>query len=99
MRLMVDVMDTDELYDGIDNTQSVTEKYLGLSLTKFLVLLLIVLGFGIYIGILVYGTNSLEVLFGLQDYEEYLNSEIFSLKNENAKLQKEYFELKEISAQ
>ena len=91
-------MDTDELYDGIDNTQSVTEKYLGLSLTKFLVLLLIVLGFGIYIGILVYGTNSLEVLFGLQDYEEYLNSEIFSLKNENAKLQKEYFELKEISA-
>jgi len=92
-------MNTEELYEGIDNTQSITEKYLGLSLTKFLVLLLLVLGFGVYIGILVYGTNSLEVLFGLQDYEEYLNSEIFRLKNENAELQKEYFELKEISAQ
>lgn len=92
-------MNTEELYEGIDDTQSLTEKYLGLSLTKFLVLLFIVLGFGIYLGILIYGTNSLEVLFGLQDYEEYLNSEIFRLKNENAQLQKEYFELKEITAQ
>jgi len=92
-------MNTEELYEGIDDTQSITEKYLGLSLTRFLVLLIIVLGFGIYIGVLIYGTNSLEVLFGLQDYEEYLNSEIFRLKNENAQLQKEYFELKEISAQ
>ena len=92
-------MNTEELYEGIDDTQSLTEKYLGLSLTKFLVLLFIVLGFGIYLGILMYGTNSLEVLFGLQDYEEYLNTEIFRLKNENASLQKEYFELKEISAQ
>ncbi len=90
---------TEELYEGIDDTQSITEKYLGLSLLKFTSLAGLVLGVGIYIGILMFGTNSLEVLFELQDYEEYLNTEIVRLKNENANLQKEYFELKEISAQ
>jgi len=92
-------MRNEELYEDIDNTQGLTQEYLGLSLNKFLILVGIVLGIGIYLGILLYGTNSLEVLFGLQDYEEYLNSEIFRLKDENAELQREYFELKEISAQ
>jgi len=89
----------EELYEEIDNTQSITEKYLGLSLSKFLTLLLIVLAMGIYLGVLLYGTSSLEVLFGLQDYENYLQNEIIRLKDENAELQREYFELKEISAQ
>jgi len=92
-------MQNEELYEDIDNTQSLTQEYLGLSLKKFLILVTVVLGFGIYLGVLLYGTNSLEVLFGLQDYQEYLNSEIFRLKDENAELQREYFELKEISAQ
>ena len=91
-------MKNEELYEDIDNTQSFTQKYLGLSITKFLVLFLIVLALGIYLGIILYGTNSLEVLFGLQDYENYLQNEINSLKSENAELQREYFELKEISA-
>ena len=92
-------MNQEELYEEIDNTQSITEKYLGLSLSKFLTLLLIVLAMGIYLGVLLYGTSSLEVLFGLQDYENYLQNEIIRLKDENAELQREYFELKEISAQ
>ena len=92
-------MKNEELYEDIDNTQSLTQEYLGLSLSKFMVLVFVVLGFGVYIGILLYGTNSLEVLFGLQDYEEYLNTEIYRLRGENAELQREYFELKEISAQ
>ncbi|TKI68604.1 hypothetical protein FCU45_09265 [Sulfurimonas crateris] len=91
-------MRDEELYEGIDDTQSLTQKYLGLSLTKFLMLLIVVLASGVYIGILLYGTNSLEVLLGLQDYEEYLQSEINRLRTQNAELQKEYFELKEISA-
>jgi len=91
-------MKNQELYEEIDNSLSITEKYLGLSLKKFLFLLFIVLILGIYIGVLFYGTNSLEVLFGLQDYENFLESEIVRLKSENAALQKEYFELKEISA-
>ena len=89
----------EELYEDIDNSQSITQRYLGLSIGKFLALLLIVLVLGIYLGVLLYGTNSLEVLFGLQDYENYLQSEVYRLKNENAELQREYFELKEISAQ
>lgn len=91
-------MRNEELYEDIDNSQSFTQKHLGLSITKFLVLFSIVLVLGIYLGIIFYGTNSLEVLFGLQDYENYLQSEISSLKKENAELQREYFELKEISA-
>jgi hypothetical protein len=89
----------EELYEEIDDTQSITEEYLGLSVAKFLILLLMVLSFGIYIGLLLYGTNSVEILLGLQDYELYLEDEVYRLKHENAELQREYFELKEISAQ
>ena len=92
-------MRDEELFEGIDDTQSITQEYLGLSLVKFLVLTTIVLAIGVYIGILLYGTNSLEIFLGLQDYEEYLQSEIHRLRDENAELQREYFELKEISAQ
>jgi hypothetical protein len=92
-------MQNEELYQEIDTTQSVTQKYLGLSLGKFFFLLSSVVGLGIYLGVLLYGTNSLEVLLGLQDYENYLQDEVVRLKNENAELQREYFELKEISAE
>ena len=91
-------MQNEELFDEIDNTQSITQKYLGLSVGKFLLLFIIVISFGIYLGVIFYGTNSLEVLLGLQDYENYLQTEVIRLKNENAELQREYFELKEISA-
>jgi hypothetical protein len=92
-------MQNEELYEDIDNYQSITQRYLGLSLAKFLSLILIVLTIGVYIGVLLYGTNSLEVLFELQEYENYLQNEVHRLKHENAELQREYFELKEISAQ
>ena len=92
-------MQNEELFDEIDNTQSITQEYFGLSLSKFFIFVLIVLAFGIYIGTVLYGTNSLEILFGLDEYEVYLQDEIIRLKDENAELQREYFELKEISAQ
>ena len=92
-------MQTEELYEEIDNTQSITQEYLGLSLGKFFALFGVVIALGIYLGVLLYGTNSLEILFGLQDYENYLQDEVYRLKDENAELQREYFELKEISAQ
>jgi hypothetical protein len=92
-------MNTEEIYEGIDTEESITQRYLGLSLKKFLLLFFVIVFFGIYLGIIFYGTNSLEVLFGLQDYENYLQDEVVRLKNENAELQREYFELKEISAQ
>ena len=92
-------MQNEELYEEIDTTESVTQKYLGLSLGKFFFLLFIVVSLGIYLGVLLYGTSSLEILFGLQEYDAYLQDEVSRLKLENAELQREYFELKEISAQ
>ena len=92
-------MHDEELFEKIDTSESLTQKYFGLSLKKFFFLLGIVISLGIYLGVLLYGTNSLEILFGLQDYENYLKSETLSLKQKNAELQREYFELKEISAQ
>jgi len=92
-------MDKNDLYEDIDTSQSITQKYLGLSVGKFFVLFLLITLLGIYFGILLYGTNSVEVLLGLEDYESYLQDEIAKLKSENAGLQREYFELKEIYAQ
>jgi len=92
-------MQNEELFDEIDTKESVTQKYLGLSLTKFFFLFFLVVSLGVYLGVLLYGTNSLEILFGLGEYESYLQDEVIRLKQENAELQMEYFELKEISAQ
>ena len=92
-------MNKEELYQEIESHQSITEEYLGLSLGKFLLALLLIILLGMYIGILLYGTNSLEVLLNLEDREAQLKTEINQLRKENASLQREYFELKEISAQ
>jgi len=92
-------MKDEELYEEIDTRESITQKYLGLSFTKFFMLFSLVVFLGIYLGVLLYGTNSIEVLFGLQDYDSYLHDETLRLKVQNAELQREYFELKEISAQ
>jgi len=92
-------MNKEELYEEIDTKESITQKYLGLTLGKFFLFLFLIILLGIYLGVLLYGTNSVEVLLGLEDYENYLQEEVIRLKNENAELQREYFELKEISAQ
>jgi hypothetical protein len=92
-------MNREELYQEIDSDEGFIQKYLGLSFGKFFFLVLLITILGIYIGELLYGTNSVEVLFGLNDYENYLQDEVVRLKKDNAELQREYFELKEISAQ
>ncbi len=89
-------MQDDEFYEEIRYKESLTERYLGLSLGKFVIALLAVLSLGIYIGTLLFGDNSLEILLGLEEYEHYLEERIDGLKSENAQLQKEYFELKEL---
>jgi len=77
-------------------SQSVTERYLGLSLPRFLFFLLTIIFLGLYVNVLLFGDNSLEVLLQLEEYESYLHHEIENYKSENAALQKEYFELKEL---
>ncbi len=45
---------------------------------------------------ILFGVNSLEVYTSLKDKREYLQNEIKRLQKENAYLQKEYFELKNL---
>ncbi len=83
----------------LEKHHDIIKHYLGLSSKTFFLLVFFVILMGIYIGIILYGKNSINVLLQLQAYEEYLQSDIERLKKENAALQKEYFELKEISAE
>ncbi len=68
----------------------------GLSLKTFLVTTIGILLFGIYVGVLIYGENSLTVLNQLKEKKQGLSLEEKILKVENQRLQKEYFELKQL---
>ncbi len=68
----------------------------GFSLKAFLVTVIGILLFGIYVGVLIYGENSLTVLNQLKEKREGLSFEKKVLKVDNQKLQKEYFELKQL---
>ena len=70
----------------------------GFSLKTFLVTALGILLFGIYVGVLMYGENSLTVLTDLKKKKENLLSEQKSLKNENQRLQKTFFELNQLES-
>jgi len=63
---------------------------------KILAIVVIVVGFGIYVGDMLFGKSSLDVLLNLQTVEQSLVDRVDALKNENAILQKEYFELKDL---
>jgi cell division protein FtsB len=68
----------------------------GFSLKALVVTAVGILLFGIYVGILIYGENSLTVLNQLQEKKVKLRIEGKALKNENQKLQKAYFEFKQL---
>lgn len=63
---------------------------------KIFTLLIVVVAFGIYIGDMLFGKSSLDVLLDLKTQKSNLQINVENLKNENAVLQKEYFELKEL---
>ena len=73
-----------------------TENLAGLSLKTLLWTTIGFLLFGIYVGVLVYGENSITVLQNLKEKKRALKQEAYMLKAENQKLQKEYFELKQL---
>ncbi len=72
------------------------EAIAGLSLKAVLITAIGILLFGIYVGILIYGENSLTVLNHLKEKKEMLKQEEKHLKVENQTLQKELFELKQL---
>ena len=67
---------------------------------KFIVLAIGSIAFTMFlsyhISIILFGDNSIEVYSNLKDKKVYLESEIIRLQKENANLQKEYFELKNL---
>jgi len=67
---------------------------LGLSLRQLLIFMALIFSLGIYVGDLLFGKNSLDIYIGLEKKADILKYEVSKLQNENAKLQKEYFELK-----
>jgi hypothetical protein len=81
-----------------EEKESLSERYFGLSTQKFLLASGIVLVVGIYMGFIFFGNNSLSVLLDLEEHQNYLIEDIERLKSENAALQKQYFELKELDA-
>lgn len=85
----------DELHSDL-NKQNFSEKYFALPIKTFTIALFCVVVVGVYISVLLFGDNSLEVLIQLDEYQSYLGDEIEDLKHENASLQKQYFELKEL---
>ena len=72
------------------------EGIVNFSIKTLLLIALGILFFGMYMGVLFYGENSLSVLNQLKDKKEKLESERSSLKNKNKKLQKSYFEYKQL---
>ena len=63
---------------------------------KLLSLVIVVIGFGVYIGDVLFGKSSLDVLLNLQADKDTLISKIKTLREENAVLLKEYFELRQL---
>jgi len=63
---------------------------------KLLFLIFAILSMAIYIGYLIYGDRGLNRLIEIKNQKELLQKQVKHLQNENVKLQKEYFELKEI---
>ena len=85
-----------ELLDEIAEEQSLPKRYFGLSWKRLSLFSLIVVFSGIYIGVILFGENSLQVLVNLDEYENFLKEEVSTLKIKNAGLQKELFELNEL---
>lgn len=93
-------MDTQEHDDILedDYTSSFTQRRFGLSTPKFLGVAAAGFAFLLYLWVIVFGDNSLLVLLNLEERQEFLTEDIERLKAQNAQLQKQYFELKEIDS-
>ena len=72
------------------------EALAGLSLKTLLWTSIGILLFGIYLGVLISGENSLTVLKQLKEKKQVLLNESKVLKRNNQELQKAFFELKQL---
>ncbi len=72
-------------------------RWLGFSVKSMLLILTGIIALGLYVGVLIFGENSLVVLNKLHSDKDRLLSERKQLKVANQNLQKEYFELLQLS--
>ena len=63
---------------------------------RFTLITFCVICFGIYVGNIIFGKRSLDVMLSLQEQKTQLERDVETLKKQNAQLQKAYFELKEL---
>jgi hypothetical protein len=84
------------LDNSFDDIFTKDKKELLVQISQIVFLVLLVLGLGVYLGNILFGSNSVEVLTNIQTQQSYLEDKIISLREENANLQKEYFELKNL---
>lgn len=68
----------------------------GVPLRRIVGALMAVIALGVYAAILLFGPNSMTVLLGLEEQRATYERHIKILKQQNAALQKEYFELKQL---
>lgn len=87
-----------EILKEYDENQ-IKRSYSFKTIVKIIGLLLCVALFGIYVGNIMFGKRSLDVMLGLQDQKEQLKKDVEILKKRNAELQKSFFELKELEPQ
>jgi cell division protein FtsL len=85
-----------KINDILDEAQG---RFALVQIAKIVSLVVGIILLGIYIGTIFFGTNSLEVHLNLSEYKGELEVRIEELKKENAQLQKEYFELKQLEPQ
>ncbi len=72
-------------------------EWLGFSLKSMLLILIGIVLLGLYIGVLLFGENSLVILNRLEHDRERLMQEKREIQTSNQKLQKEYFELLQLT--
>ncbi len=72
-------------------------EWLGFSLKGMILIFLGIVAMGLYIGVLLFGDNSLLVLNRLGDEKKALIQERKEIKTSSQELQKEYFELLQLT--
>lgn len=85
-----------EILEEFEKDEKKSPKKGTLFYIKVTFLVFLVISFGIYVGDILFGKSSLDVLLNLQNDKEVLEKNVFDLKEQNAILQKEYFELKDL---
>ena len=73
--------------------------WFGFSLHSILLILLGIMLFSLYVGVLLFGENSLTVLERIEKEKHDLQAERVQLQRENQRLQKQYFELLQITGE